>query len=85
VAPLLAKPEFGFILVARSGGRIVGYLAVCLGYSIELGGKDGFVDELFVAPGSRGQGEFPCQAQMTTKRSSLSRRARYEPEAKLGW
>lgn len=56
VAPLLACPDLGAVWSARSKGRMVGYLAVCLGYSIEFGGRDAFVDELFVTPGSRGLG-----------------------------
>ena len=37
-------------------GERVGYLALCFGYSIELGGRDAFLDELFVVPAARGRG-----------------------------
>jgi ribosomal protein S18 acetylase RimI-like enzyme len=33
-----------------------GYLALALGYSIEVGGLDAFVDELYVLPEQRGRG-----------------------------
>ncbi len=56
LSPLLGGLGPGEVWAARSGDRRAGYLAVCFGYSIEFGGKDAFVDELFVAPGSRGRG-----------------------------
>jgi len=34
----------------------VGYVALCYGYSIEFGGRDAFVDEIYVAPAHRGRG-----------------------------
>ena len=34
----------------------MGYLVVAFGYSLELRGKDAFVDELYVAPAHRGRG-----------------------------
>ncbi|MEO0390748.1 MAG: GNAT family N-acetyltransferase, partial [Pseudomonadota bacterium] len=34
----------------------IGYIAVTFGWSIEFGGMDGFVDELFIRPGVRGRG-----------------------------
>ena len=36
--------------------RAVGYAAMTYGYSFEFGGRDAFVDELFVIPELRGQG-----------------------------
>ncbi len=36
--------------------RVVGYLAVTLGFSLEYRGRDAFIDELFIEPGSRGLG-----------------------------
>jgi ribosomal protein S18 acetylase RimI-like enzyme len=43
-------------LPARDRDVAAGYLAVCFGFSIELGGNDAFVDEVFVAPEYRGRG-----------------------------
>lgn len=34
----------------------VGYVALALGYSIEVGGLDAFLDELYVLPAARGRG-----------------------------
>lgn len=53
---LLSNPLFGAVWVFRMEGRAVGYLVVTFGYSLEFGGRDAFVDELFVEPAARGQG-----------------------------
>jgi ribosomal protein S18 acetylase RimI-like enzyme len=56
---LLADPERGRLWVLAEGGRdspIVGYLAVTFGWSLEWGGRDAFVDELYLAPSHRGSG-----------------------------
>jgi len=53
---LAADPQLGSLWVAAVGPRIVGYLAITLGYSLEYGGRDAFIDELFIARGYRGAG-----------------------------
>ena len=37
-------------------GRAVGYGVLTLGYSVEYGGRDGFIDDLYLAPEARGRG-----------------------------
>jgi len=37
-------------------GKAVGYIVLTLGFSIEHGGRDGFIDEIYVIPAMRGQG-----------------------------
>lgn len=39
-----------------SGDQAVGYIILTLGFSIEHGGRDGFIDELYVIPEMRGLG-----------------------------
>ena len=56
VARLLAEPALGAIWLARCDGQIAGYLAVCIGFSIEFGGHDAFVDEFYLEPDFRGRG-----------------------------
>ena len=53
---LLKEPQWGRVYLLEIGTRAIGYVAVCLGYSIELGGNDAFVDEVFVVPEERGRG-----------------------------
>lgn len=53
---LLDTPEYGAVWVLRDGLAIVGYLALCMGYSLAFGGRDAFIDEVFVSPEYRNQG-----------------------------
>ena len=52
---LMRDARLGRLWVAQDDGRVVGYLAVTLGFSLEYRGRDAFIDEFFVAEGSRGQ------------------------------
>jgi ribosomal protein S18 acetylase RimI-like enzyme len=45
--------------LVRRDGEPVGYVVITLGYSIEYGGRDGFIDDLYIAPAARGQGLAP--------------------------
>jgi ribosomal protein S18 acetylase RimI-like enzyme len=54
--PLLEANDKGGIWLIDANGAIAGYVAICLCYSIEFGGVDAFVDELYVTPGARGRG-----------------------------
>lgn len=56
IAPLLAGEGPGAIWVAEIDGAVIGFAAVSFGWSIEFGGRDGFLDELCVAEDRRGQG-----------------------------
>jgi ribosomal protein S18 acetylase RimI-like enzyme len=44
------------VWMIRMAGRNVGYVALGLGFSIEVGGLDAFLDELYVLPEARGLG-----------------------------
>jgi GNAT superfamily N-acetyltransferase len=52
----LAGDPFVRIWLVQQAGQTVGYLAVTLGFSIEAGGRDAFVDELFLEESARGRG-----------------------------
>lgn len=57
VAPLLqAESPLGRVWLVRWCGDVAGYGALCFGYSIEFGGRDAFVDELYIAEHARGRG-----------------------------
>jgi ribosomal protein S18 acetylase RimI-like enzyme len=57
VTPLLqAESPLGRIWLVRLRGEVAGYGAMCFGYSIEFGGRDAFVDELYIAEHARGRG-----------------------------
>ena len=53
---LLADGALGRVWIVCDGDRGAGYLALTLGYSLELGGRDAFIDELFLAEAYRGRG-----------------------------
>lgn len=53
---LLGRSDLGYILVVRQAGRAVGCAALCWGYSIEYGGRDAFLDEIYLVPDERGRG-----------------------------
>jgi GNAT superfamily N-acetyltransferase len=56
VAELIAHPEWGRIFLIECDGEVAGYAVLVLGFSLEFGGRDAFVDELFVREPFRGRG-----------------------------
>ncbi len=55
------RPEFVRAWLLEFESKIVGYAVLTFGFSLEYGGIDAYVDELFVKPEFRGQG-FASQA-----------------------
>lgn len=53
---LLADSTWGRIWLIADGTEVVGYIAICVGYSIEFRGNDAFVDEFYIRPDARGRG-----------------------------
>jgi GNAT superfamily N-acetyltransferase len=47
---------FGCIWWISADTEVIGYLVLTLGYSIEYGGRDAFIDEVYIRAGYRGQG-----------------------------
>jgi GNAT superfamily N-acetyltransferase len=56
VAPLLAGSPHGAIWLIGPRRSPVGYVAVTFGWSIEFGGRDATLDELYVRPAVRRRG-----------------------------
>jgi GNAT superfamily N-acetyltransferase len=53
----LAEGEpLGRAWLVTLAGRPVGYVVLTLGFSVEAGGREGCLDELFVVPAARGRG-----------------------------
>jgi ribosomal protein S18 acetylase RimI-like enzyme len=52
----LLGSDYGVVWLGETEAGVVAYLALCFGFSIEAGGRDAFIDELFVVPDSRGRG-----------------------------
>lgn len=56
VYPLLRKQnEHGCILLVSIDTDVIGYVALCFGYSIEFGGRDALIDELYLKNEYRGK------------------------------
>lgn len=53
---LWIEPLHGGAWLARVDEEPVGYGVLCCGFSLEYGGRDAFVDELYVRPRWRGKG-----------------------------
>lgn len=56
MAPLLAGSPHGAVWLIGPRRAPVGYLVVSFGWSVEYGGMDAIVDELYIRPGVRGRG-----------------------------
>jgi GNAT superfamily N-acetyltransferase len=53
---LLASPRAGRVFLIFAGERCVGYLVLSFDFSLEYGGKNAWIDELFVEREFRGKG-----------------------------
>lgn len=54
--PLLEGIPHGAAYLIGPARAPIGYLVVTFGWSLEFGGLDGFIDEIYVRPGVRGRG-----------------------------
>ena len=53
---LVGDAALGQVWLICAGATPVGYAALCYGFSLEYGGRDAFLDELFLEAPYRGQG-----------------------------
>ena len=56
VLPLLEGSPHGAIYLAGPARAPIGYVIVTFGWSVEFGGMDGFVDEIYIRAAVRGRG-----------------------------
>ncbi|WP_323783133.1 GNAT family N-acetyltransferase [Leisingera sp.] len=56
VEPLLNGHPYGAIYLIGPPRAPIGYIVITFGWSVEFGGMDGFVDELYIRPAVRGRG-----------------------------
>jgi ribosomal protein S18 acetylase RimI-like enzyme len=56
LAHLLGDPTLGRAWLIEVDGQPAGYVVLVFGFSLEFGGRDAFVDELYVSPGFEGRG-----------------------------
>lgn len=56
IAPLLAGSPHGAVWLVGPRRAPVGYIVLTFGWSLEFGGLDAIVDELYIRPAVRGRG-----------------------------
>lgn len=56
ILPLLEGSPHGAIYLIGPSRAPIGYVIVSFGWSVEFGGMDGFVDEIFIRPAVRRRG-----------------------------
>ncbi len=56
LAELFSCPDFNLIWLILEGDAAIGYIILTLGHSIEYGGRDAFIDEVYVRSSHRGRG-----------------------------
>lgn len=54
--PLLEGSPYGMVYLIGPPRAPIGYIVICLGWSVEFGGLDAIIDELYIRPGVRGRG-----------------------------
>ncbi|KPD11460.1 GNAT family N-acetyltransferase [Phaeobacter sp. 11ANDIMAR09] len=56
IVPLLEGIPYGAVYIIGPTRAPIGYIVVTFGWSVEFGGMDGFVDEIYIRPPVRGRG-----------------------------
>lgn len=56
LTPLLEGSPFGAVYLMGPARAPIGYVVLTFGWSVEYGGMDAFVDELYIRPGVRRRG-----------------------------
>jgi ribosomal protein S18 acetylase RimI-like enzyme len=55
-AELLGDPRLGRVFLIVDGAAVAGYVVFTLGFTLQFGGRDGFIDDLFIRPAFRDRG-----------------------------
>ena len=53
---LIGNQDLGRLILFEESGKLVGYMVIGFGFSLEFHGRDCFVDEFYVAPHYRSRG-----------------------------
>jgi ribosomal protein S18 acetylase RimI-like enzyme len=70
VVQIAAGEPFARAWIVRQAHEAIGYVVLTLGYSIEYGGRDGFIDDLYLVPAARGRGAGRKLLDFTLARAS---------------
>ncbi len=78
--PLLQDDRFGVVYLIEDGGDVTGYAVVTWGWSLESGGRDALLDEIYVGDRGRGVGSAAMAAILDDLRSRRLPRLLLETE-----
>jgi diamine N-acetyltransferase len=56
LSQVVADERLGLVRLIEAGGEAAGYVVLTFGFSLEFGGRDAFIDELYVRDEFRGRG-----------------------------
>lgn len=56
LGPLLDGLPYGVVYLIGPPRAPIGYVVICFSWSVEFGGLDAVIDELYIRPGVRGRG-----------------------------
>jgi ribosomal protein S18 acetylase RimI-like enzyme len=79
--PLLAGDAPGFVIVTEEGSTLLAYAVVTWGWSIEAGGWDALLDEIYVIDRSRGIGAEMMHEILERSRAAGCRKMFLETES----
>ena len=60
IREMFSRPEFGFLNIAVLDREVVGFSAISFAWTLEVGGKTAWLDELNVQPAYRTRGVIIC-------------------------
>lgn len=80
-AGLLAEPRWGTVLLAELDGAAIGYAVVTFGYSIESGGVEALLDEVYLDVRGQGLGSIMLERVLAEARGRDAQRLFLETEA----
>lgn len=56
IGNLIGNEHYGHLYVIKLDGEAIGYTALTFGFSLEFDGRDGIIDDLYIAPDYRDRG-----------------------------
>jgi GNAT superfamily N-acetyltransferase len=81
ITPLLRDDRFGQVWVVEREGALLGYAVLTWGYSLESGGRDALLDEIYVAERSAGLGSALLAVCLAAARAAGASRTFLETES----
>ena len=67
----IQRPELGKFWLILNNKELAGYIILCFGFSFEYGGRDAFIDELYLKKDFRGKGVGTEALKLAVKQAKL--------------